>query len=121
MINGKEASYDLKKDPKKIAEDVLKQIQQHVLPIFEVLNSRDAILAHRREYPAFDSMNCHQILLEEAMIYGRRGEEELARERFLEYYQMQLKEYYEVLEHGTKHYLQKGEKLVYRNRQTEKT
>lgn len=74
-IEGQEDScYDLRDSTEDIIADILRQIQTFVIPVFEILSSRDAILAHRREYPAFDILNKHLIVLEETMIYGRRGE-----------------------------------------------
>lgn len=85
---GQEACYDLRGDPEEITADILRQATQIVLPVFEILNSRDAILARRREFPQFDILNNHLILLEEAMIYGRRGETERAAETFRLYYRL---------------------------------
>lgn len=89
IIEGKEDScYDLRDSTEDIIADILRQIQTFLLPVFETLNSRDAILAHRREYPAFDILNKHLIVLEEAMIYGRRGERARAAETLNLYYQL---------------------------------
>lgn len=80
-VEGKEEScYDLRQPVAPTIADILRQITEVVLSAFEVLNSRDAILAHRREYPNFDLMNNHLILLEETMIHGRRGELEKAKD-----------------------------------------
>lgn len=88
-VEGREEScYDLRQPVELIIADILRQILGVVLPVFEVLNSRDAILAHRREYPDFDLMNSHLILLEETMIYGRRGEPDRATECFQLYYRL---------------------------------
>ena len=89
VIEGKEDScYDLRDSAEVIIADILRQIQAFVIPVFETLNSRDAILAHRREYPAFDIMSRHQIVLEEAMIYGRRSERAKASEALNLYYRL---------------------------------
>lgn len=85
---GEEACYDLRQPMDPILEDILWQIRNVVLPVFEILNSRDAILTHRREYPEFDLLNNHLILLEEAMIYGRRGDMDKAEEAFRTYYRL---------------------------------
>lgn len=86
-IEGEKAScYDLRQNTDGIIADIMRQIQEFVMPVFEILNSRDAILARRRDYPQFDLLNNHLILLEEAMIYGRRGEVEKASETFRQYY-----------------------------------
>ena len=81
-----EACYDLRKSAEKIQADILRQINEVVLPAFDVLDSRDGILCHRREYPRFDMLNDHLILLEEAMIFGRRGERDKAAELFRQHY-----------------------------------
>ena len=81
-----EACYDLRKSAEDIQDDILRQITEVVLPAFDVLNSRDGILLHRREFPDFDTLNDHLILLEEAMIYGRRGERDKAAELFRQHY-----------------------------------
>lgn len=89
VIEGKEEScYDLRDSTEAIIADILRQIQTFLLPVFETLNSRDAILAHRREYPAFDILNNPLILLEEAMIYGRLGQYVRAAETLREYYHL---------------------------------
>ena len=81
-----EACYDLRKSAEKIQADILRQINEVVLPAFDVLDSRDGILCHRREYPHCDTLNDHLILLEEAMIYGRRGDRGKAAELFRQHY-----------------------------------
>ena len=71
-----------------IVEDILRQLRDVVLPVFEILSSRESILDHRREFPNFDLLNDHLILLEEAMIYGRRGDLKQAEESFDWYYRL---------------------------------
>lgn len=86
-VEGREEDcYDLRQPVEPIIGDIQRQLLEVVLPVFEILNSRDAILAHRREYPHFDLLNNHLILLEEAMIHGRRGETDRAVEAFRTYY-----------------------------------
>jgi len=88
-VEGKaESCYDLRQPGAAIAEDILRQLRKTVLPAFDKLNSREAILAHRREYPYLDIMNDHLILLEEAMIHGRQGNTALAGALFQRYYQL---------------------------------
>lgn len=88
-IEGKAVScYDLRQPVAPITDDILRQIETLVIPTFEILNSREGILARRQDYPLFDLMNCHLILLEEAMIYGRRGDLEKAKETFCLYYHL---------------------------------
>jgi len=84
----KESCYDLREPAAEITADILRQIMDTVLPVFEDLHSRDAILARRKEYPRFDRMNDHLILLEEAMIHGRLGHLETAEELFRKHYRL---------------------------------
>ena len=88
----KEKTFDLNGDLKQITKEILQELTNDVITVFETLSSREAILAHRREYPWFDTMNRHLILLEEAMIYGRAGNLEKARELFETYYSGALKD-----------------------------
>lgn len=121
LVDGKDTYYDLKIDPEVIAEDILKRLQSHALPVFEKLSSRDAILEFRRDCPDFDSFNHHLILLEEAMIYGRRGDLETAASLFNRYYRLALARYEDELTHGRRVFLRKGESITYRNGRTGKT
>lgn len=95
-------------------------IEKYVIPVFNTLNSRDAILKHRRDYVNFDELNNHLILLEEAMIFGRRGDLAEVTHLFNNYYQHILAQYNHKLEHGTQTYLKKGQKLLYHSVRTDK-
>lgn len=121
LVDGKDTFYNLKKDPNRIAADILKRICKYVIPIFDVLNSRDAILKRRTEFAQIDQFNSHLITLEEAMIFGRQGNLKEATRLFNLYYKNVLEEYSYDLEHGTQTYLKKGERLVYHNTKTDKT
>ncbi|MBQ8497017.1 MAG: DUF4304 domain-containing protein [Clostridia bacterium] len=83
--NEEESCYDLRGNIENIIDDISEQIRQYVLPVFEVLNSRGAILRERKNYPNFDTMN-HLIVLEEAMIYGKMGNMDMATARYQQYY-----------------------------------
>ena len=75
IIEGKKNPvYDLRKPIESIIADILRQLSDTVLPAFAILNSREAILSHRREYPMLDSMNRHLILREEAMMLRHMGD-----------------------------------------------
>ena len=102
----KDISYNLKKNPQKIGKEVAEKIEKYAMPVFELMNSRDSILAHRAEYPCFG--NNHLILLEEAMIFGRRGKIPEATQRLNAYYQKVYNEYIFNLEYGEQVYLRKG-------------
>lgn len=121
LADGIDTHYTLKKDPKKIGDDIVSRLEKFVLPIFETLNSRIAILQRRKDFPSFDGTNAHLILLEEAMIYGRSGDLKKAEQRFSEYYQTALSEYKHTLERGAKIYLKKGKSVCYRSTKTNKT
>lgn len=89
LIEGKEEDcFDLRADAEPILEEILRQVQNVVIPAFEVLSSREAILEERRNYPDFDILNRDLVLLEEAMIYGRSGDTQRASETFNRYYQL---------------------------------
>ena len=86
-VEGREETcYDLRKSADDIQADILRQVTEVVLPAFDTLASRDGILCHRREYPHCDTLNDHLILLEEAMIYGRRGDRAKAAELFRQHF-----------------------------------
>lgn len=121
LVDGTDTFYNLKKNPNKIGKDIVKRLKKHVIPVFDVLNSRDAILKHRLEYSPFDQINNHLILLEEAMIVGKKGSLSEAARLFNAYYQDALAEYNHDLEQGTKTYLKKGERIIYRNAKTNET
>ena len=70
-----------------LCREILDEIETEVLPVFDLLSNRCAVLEHRREYPYFDTMNNHLIKLEESMIYGHLGDFSKSRERFEEYYE----------------------------------
>ncbi len=86
-VEGKEeTTYDLRRPVEPITADILRQLRETVLPVFEILSARDSILVHRREWPDFDLIGGHLILLEESMIYGRRGDLEAAAQRLRQHY-----------------------------------
>lgn len=119
-IDGEDTFYDLRKSPKKIAEDIIERIEKYIIPVFDVLNSRESILLYRANYPTFDEFSNHLVTLEAAMIYGRSGDIEKAGELFNEHYQNALSEYKANLEKGNKTYFHKGDRVVSRNIKTEK-
>ncbi len=88
--NKKQSCYDLRGNIEKIIIDIMEQIQKYVIPAFDVLNTRDAILKERRNYRQFDIINGHLICLEEAMMYGKMGDMEKAAECFNQHYKKYL-------------------------------
>lgn len=112
-VSGKsETWYDLHNKTDKIIKSIIDEIDQYVLPAYEALNSREAMLTNRKNYPFLDSM-AHLVSLEECMIYGHLGNIEKAKELFEEYYQSAVDEYNDVIKNGRKHYLKKGDRVAY--------
>lgn len=111
-VRGKrEVWYSLSADPQKTAAKVIREIDERVLPFFTALNSRQNILDHRRDYPLFDTLESHLILLDEAMIYGRLGDMKKAKELFELYYLKVVEEYNDNKINGRRFYLKKGESV----------
>ncbi len=109
----KETWFNTKKNTQKLTKQIVKEITEVVIPVFDILNSRENILAYRRQYPTFDTYNKHFILLEESMIYGHLGNTEKAKELFELYYKAAVDEYNYLTANGHKQYLKKGERVVY--------
>ena len=113
-VSGKrEMWFDLRKNSDRTIGRILTEIDKTVMPIFDLLSSRDAILAHRREYPLMDFMSSHLILLDECVIYGHMSDSEMAKNKFDAYYRLQVEKYKQLQTVGHKHYLKKGERVVY--------
>lgn len=121
LVYGEDKPYDLKDDLNEIAEDIIKCLKEYVIPVFDALNSRDAILDSRSLYKNFDRWNDHLIFLEEAMIWGRRGNIEEATRLFNVHYQKVLKERDYKLSNGELVYLIKGQGMIYRDGRTNET
>ncbi len=107
----KEIWYDLSDNTDSITAAVIKEIKDLVIPAFNALDSREAILAHRRDYPNFDNLD-NLILLDECMIYGHLGNTEKAKECFERYYLSIVDEYNDIKTNGRKIYLKKGEHII---------
>ena len=73
-------AYDLRKPVEPIIGDILARLTGSVLPLFEALSGRDAILARRMDYPQLWPM---RHLLDSALIAGRRGDAGRATELLL--------------------------------------
>ena len=113
-VSGKQETwYDLRRKTDKITKSIIDEIDRYVLPAYEVLNSRDAILAHRKDYPLLDSLEHRLILLDECMIYGHLGNLEKAKQLFEEYYQSAVDAYHDLVKNGRRQYLKKGERVVF--------
>lgn len=109
----KETWYDLHRNTGKIINSIIAELDQYVLPAYQVLSSREAILAHRKDYPLLDRLGNHLILLDECMIYGHLGHIEQAKQLFEAYYQSAVDDYNDLSTNGRKQYLKKGERVVF--------
>ena len=89
------------------------EIDQYVLPAYEVLSSREAILKHRKEYPLLDNMSPRLMALEECMIYGHLGNIEKAKQLFEHYYRSAVENYNDQMKNGHRQYLKKGERVIF--------
>ena len=89
-IDGKKTIeiFDLRKDITSYSEKIIDKLVKKVIPVFDILSSRESILLHRKEYPTFDVFNNHLMVLEEAMIYGHLGDMDKAKESFNKYYEL---------------------------------
>lgn len=121
LADGSDTHYDLKKSPEKIGKDIVDKLKRLVIPVFEVLSSRDAILEARKDYAYFDDLNNGRILFDEALIYGRKGDIDKASQCFNQYYENAVAEYEYNKEHGYQTYLRKGQQVTYHNEKTGKT
>lgn len=102
VVDKKDTYYDLQKKHTKYANDIINKLEKYIIPVFDVLSSRQSILRERKNYPQFD-FNTHIILLDEAMIYGRMGKTEKATQLFIEYYQKTIQELREHREYILKY------------------
>lgn len=117
-VDGRDLPYDLKCKPETIGGDIAERLDMHVMPVFDTLSSRAAILARRREFSRFDSHNRHLIELEEAMIHGRAGDPARAETAFGAYYSRCRERYLEEVQNGRKQFMRRGERMTYRNAAT---
>lgn len=112
-VGGKQETwYNIRKKTDKIIKSIIDETDRYVLPAYDVLSSREAILEHRKEYPLLDSMN-DLIALDECMIYGHLGNIEKAKQRFENYYQSVVEKNDDLAKNGRKLYLKKGERVVF--------
>ena len=112
-IDGRQAlCFDLREQTSQLLKQILPDVLTKVLPVYDVLSSREAILAHRRDYPHFDVMGRQLILLDEAMICGHLGDLEKAQALFAQYYVNAVHAYQHEKARGKQIYLQKGERVI---------
>ena len=75
-----------KDEAPKIVEEIISQINEYIIPMFEDLETRDKVLLNREKYLGVTKLFNGQIKLETAMIYGMRGEWDQANRYFNEHY-----------------------------------
>lgn len=107
-----------KEEHEKIIERILEQLNNEVIPFFDLFNNRDNIIKYRTDYPEFDQLNFGLVQLDEAMIWGRKGDIEKATEVFKSYYQDCLEKYHYEFEHGVKSKTWPGQEVTYLNTKT---
>lgn len=101
-----EVWFSITENTEALTKRILDELDRYALPVFDVLCSREAILAMRRDYPQMDTLGRHLIPLEECFIYGHLGNMERAKERFDAYYASKVDE----RDNGQTVYLEKGER-----------
>ena len=113
MVSGNgEVWFSITENKEALTKRIIEELDRYALPVFDVLCSREAILARRRDYPRIDTLNRNLILLEECFIYGYLGDLEKAKERFDVYYQEAVAKYDRICRDGEKIYLNKGERCI---------
>ena len=113
QVSGKhETWFDLRKKTEKTSKKIIKELLDIVIPSYEVLNSRNAILQKSGEYPNY-WFTCE--LLDKCMIYLNMGDIEKAKECFEKQYKETEDWYNDWTINGHKQYLKKGERVVYMN------
>ncbi len=53
--------YNLKENPEKIANNIIEKLSKIILPVFDVLSSRENIIKELKNYPEFNSFRNHLI------------------------------------------------------------
>lgn len=60
-IDKKDNPYNLKENPQKIANDIIEKLNGVILPIFEILSSREDIINELKNYSDFNSFRNHLV------------------------------------------------------------
>ena len=58
-IEKKDNPYDLRENPQNIANDIIKKLDDMILPVFDVLSSRQSIIENLKKYSEFNSFRNH--------------------------------------------------------------
>lgn len=81
----KTGEYNLRKPLEPMVADIKAKLENVILHVFEVLNSRDSIMAKRHQYPQFSQFVSNHPMFDCAMICGCRGEIQRAIKLLLDY------------------------------------
>ncbi len=57
----KDNPYKLKGNPQKIADDIIKKLNKEILPVFDILSSRESIVKELKNYPDFNIIRNHLV------------------------------------------------------------
>lgn len=60
-ITGTDTPYRLTDDPQKIAADIITKLEQYIIPVFDILSTRQGIIENLRDYPGFNSFRYHLV------------------------------------------------------------
>lgn len=60
-IDGKDNPYQLTDDPQKIASDIINKLEQHILPVFDALSTRQSIIENLKAHPNFNALGNHLV------------------------------------------------------------
>ncbi len=118
-IRGKrETWFDLKKPVARLSRQIISEIMKYVIPMFEKLNSREKLISGIQLCPKSEqifrfSSSVGDLNL--AMMYGKLGMIDRAKEAFKTQYQKTVAEYNDAMVNGIKHFLKKGQRIVYMN------
>ncbi len=108
VSGGREVWFSITENSNAITKRIIEELDRYVLPVFDVLCSREAILSKRRDFPQMDPLNRNLIPLEECFIYGHLGDMEKAKARFEENYQEDVARYDRICREGEQIYLVEG-------------
>ena len=60
-IDKKDNPYNLKGDPQKIAEDIIEKLSSNILPVFDILSSRENIIKELKNHHEFNAFRNHLV------------------------------------------------------------
>lgn len=60
-VDKEDNPYNLKSNPQSIANDIIRKLDQVILPVFDALSSRESIIENLKAYPEFNSFRNHLV------------------------------------------------------------